>query len=75
MKLTGWYDGKQKPVRVGVYERDYGTLSLSFNYYAYWDGKRWYCATARARDAYQSRKVHFDWPSRHQKLPWRGVAA
>ena len=73
MKRTGWYNGTQKPVRVGVYERDYGTLLLTFNYFAYWDGKRWYCSMYSARGAYEARTLQFDWPSEHQKLPWRGV--
>ena len=73
MKRTKWYDGEQKPVRVGVYERDYSTLLLSFNYYAYWDGKRWYSATSTARGAEAMRLLLCDWPSDHQKLPWRGV--
>ena len=65
MKLTGWYDGKQKPVRVGVYERDYAYITL----YAKWDGNKWCTASTVAKFAAQCvKKSHFS------KLPWRGVA-
>ena len=43
MKLTGWYDGDQKPVRKGVYEvyTEYGNLFRS------WNGKEWGLNDAR----------------------------
>ena len=39
MKRTKWYNGYQKPVRVGYYERDYwvaGEVHQDF-----WDGYMW----------------------------------
>lgn len=39
-KLTPWFRGAVKPVRVGVYRRrltQYGTMG-----YSYWDGLKWY---------------------------------
>jgi hypothetical protein len=36
MKLTDWYSGDQKPVRIGAYERDFG---VPFTEYSWWNGK------------------------------------
>lgn len=39
IKLTPWFTGDQKPVRVGVYQRDlYGE---DVKAYSYWDGEVW----------------------------------
>ena len=37
MKLTGWYSGRQRPARMGMYERSY----FEEVYYCHWNGKRW----------------------------------
>ena len=58
MKLTGWYQGDQKPVYIGEYERKYADKSFLL---AYWDGMCW-------RYDPRSSICLF------QKLPWRGVA-
>ena len=61
MKRTGWYNGFQKPVRVGYYERDYW---LNFGeekaMQSYWDGTAWGLEGT-------------DLVYTHQHLPWRGL--
>jgi len=65
MKLTGWYDGWQWPVRVGVYERD-----ADWYHYSFWNGYSWGFNCQTLRDA-----EDFKWAySTLQTLPWRGVA-
>lgn len=42
MKLTPWFDGSVKPVRVGVYELDYRDEDhASRTFYTAWDGLVW----------------------------------
>jgi hypothetical protein len=68
MKLTPWFSGDQKPVRVGVYERKH---VWEVPVYAYWNGEWWGTGAFR-----KHRAVHKDYigrPSMHQNLPWRGV--
>lgn len=68
VKLTDWYDGSQKPARVGVYQRkdNYGII------YAYWN-KHWYIGFTEKENALfwgnQAGKSKYqnDWP-------WRGIA-
>ena len=64
MKLTGWYKGRQKPVRVGWYERSYNSKRPSNGEARrhFWDGQAWYLA-----DNSEGRLV-----SLYQGLPWRG---
>ena len=38
MKLTEWYQGDQKPVRVGYFERQ---VSNYFTWIDWWNGKEW----------------------------------
>lgn len=65
-KLTPWFSGDVKPVRVGVYRTKQPDGSLFFNK---WDGKQWFYGYADApRDA--SRYVL---PARLLKC-WRGLA-
>ncbi|WP_395005814.1 hypothetical protein [Undibacterium sp.] len=68
MKLTGWYRGEQKPVRVGFYQREdhYGII------YAYWNGRHWRVGFP----IYENAFFWADLPcgSMYQDLPWRGVA-
>ena len=72
MKLTPWFPGTVKPVRVGVYERDFsGTYAgnLPGLHYCYWNGKFWglYGTNPKIAVWYQ------DKPSLNQNFPWRGV--
>jgi hypothetical protein len=69
MKLTDWYSGNQKPVRVGVYEREYGTKD---RFYCYWNGYVFGCADESPCNAWVKHFVAGD--SLMQYLPWRGVA-
>lgn len=66
MKLTPWYPGNVKPVRVGVYERDYPGEGI---YFCKWNGKRWHAGNKKLKLA---KKVPI--PSFSQSLPWRGIA-
>ena len=38
---TGWFPEDMKPVRPGIYEKDFSDYS-NITEYQYWDGKRWY---------------------------------
>ncbi len=74
MKLTPWFSGDQKPVRVGVYERKYGEADDDeAGLYCYWDGLHWHAWEATAYGAYihvNLRNPHY---SAFQYEPWRGV--
>jgi hypothetical protein len=66
MNLTDWYEGWQKPVRVGVYRR----IGRS---YSYFDAACWYAVAYSPRSAltnYQKNLRSF-----MQDLPWRGLAS
>lgn len=69
MKLTPWYPGDVKPVRVGVYERLYYDGERTC--FSRFDGASWRAGWAgiyRAQDDW--------WPrSSYQDLPWRGLAS
>lgn len=64
MKKTPWFDGSVKPVRVGVYERTFGSGETHFSK---WDGKRW---NQFGNLLYASRQMN---ASGWQNLPWRGL--
>jgi len=65
-KKTGWIDGSQTPVRVGVYQRFYIDLCT---YFCYWDGKVWGMGWYTAEKAWRCRR----YKSATQGLPWRGL--
>ena len=65
-KLTPWIDGNIKPVRVGVYQRNY---SCGAPYYSKFDGSFWHCMCSTIETA--SEALHI---SVCQDLPWRGLA-
>jgi hypothetical protein len=67
MKLTEWYPGNVKPVRVGVYERQYG---LSRPTYCWWNGLE-FCSGHMKKSG--ARKLK-DSISPYQDDPWRGIA-
>ena len=66
MKLTGWYQGDQKPVYVGVFEKLHPSDMSAFSY---WDGARWNCMRATIYGAV----FYKNYQSQDQTLPWRGV--
>lgn len=65
-KVTPWYPGDVKPVRVGVYERDH----VHDVRYSYWNGHYW-GGWAKKRTHARNNK---DAPSALQSIPWRGIA-
>ena len=66
MKLTPWFPGTVKPVRVGVYEREY---RCSRRIYNYWNGKTWSGPSPVPKGA----EIFKPFYSPYQDLPWRGV--
>lgn len=64
-KRTPWFTGRVKPVRPGVYQRNFG-YAVKF---ARWDGKRWFMSQYTPREAEED-----TWPSGYSSLPWRGLA-
>lgn len=64
-KLTPWYPGDVKPVRVGVYER----CHAHGNRFSYWDGEYW-CGWAQSP---QAAKENMGSHSFEQYTPWRGL--
>jgi hypothetical protein len=66
MKLTPWIDGSIKPVRAGVYQREYGD---GIPYYFKFDCSAWYCLHNTIEGASERRGISFS-----QNLPWRGLA-
>ena len=71
MKLTPWFSGDQKPVRVGVYQRKNSEYEhyIPTSHFSYWDGAAW-CASAH--DMLLAR-AYSRYVSLSQNLPWRGV--
>jgi hypothetical protein len=66
MKLTDWFPPEVKPVRVGVYERKFGSSENCG--LCKWNGKAWFWRCKTPFDAStESVKSGF------QELPWRGL--
>ena len=67
-KLSPWFSGDQRPWEPGVYHRRHPLNNLR-TVYSKWNGNYW-CMyaedVATANDC--------DYQSRHQDLPWRGLA-
>lgn len=69
MKLTEWFPGDVKPVRVGVYERSWEN-GEKFDYpYYFWDGKQW-----RGQGVSREDEMIRNTVSVFQNNPWRGLA-
>lgn len=66
MNLTGWIDGSQKPIHVGVYER--AACGCTVTRYAYWDGEYWHMNSDSVRVAAMQ-----NLRSAYQMLDWRGL--
>lgn len=64
---TDWYEGHQKPVRVGLYQR----LYRAGIFFCYWDGECWYQGDPVRGVAMI---LAGDMKSTMQNLPWRGLA-
>ena len=72
LKLTDWYTGDQKPMKVGPYQRRYSSLrgwSGSAPLYCWWDGKFFKLPMRKPDECKAS-----DGNSDHQDIPWRGLA-
>ena len=68
MKLTGWYQGNQKPKRKGTYEVKY----TGYKRYSYWCGV---CFHYPFTDLFWANELKADVQrAANQNLPWRGVA-
>jgi hypothetical protein len=67
MILTDWFPGSVKPVRKGVYQREYTYGKAKFPFYCYWNGKQWH-ASANTVDG-----AACNFLAPNQSLPWRGV--
>lgn len=65
MKLTPWFSGDLKPVRVGPYPRQF----VDKEFYSFWNGHFWGFISTSLELAYENREFH----SLHQCLPWRGL--
>ena len=50
MKLTGWYQGDQRPVRVGFYLRDTGGNQIN----SWFDGRYWLIVGGTHKSIYQN---------------------
>lgn len=70
-KKTAWLDGKTKPVRHGVYQRDYGGKEKLRVVFSHWDGKRWGVFGWCAAEAENMKRLE----SSYQSVPWRGLSA
>lgn len=68
MKTTPWFDGSQKPVRVGAYGRRFQS-GTKFGF-SWWDGRGWGFAGQTPECAYLLRKAR----SCLDELQWRGLA-
>lgn len=66
MKLTKWYPGNVKPVRDGVYQRDYGEGEIVF---CLFKSRSWYWCS----DTIKGAEAEIT-PSLNQQVPWRGIA-
>ena len=66
-KETGWYNGDQKPVRVGVYKRSFRPQDDYF--YSWWNGVTWGIDCHLNENA----SVNRDWTSYFQNMPWCGL--
>ena len=67
MTETGWYTGRQKPVRIGAYKRRY--LPDSEIFFCWWSGRAWGFAGKDAESAKRNRWII----SGSQNLLWCGL--
>lgn len=88
LERTDWFEGSQRPVRDGVYERKYGMGMSMTVLYCYWDGllNLWACAGLTPEAAHQEWQAGLKarkswlagtpaaWVAPRQRLPWRGLA-
>jgi hypothetical protein len=71
MNLTDWFPGSAKPVRKGVYQREYTYGKSKQIQHCYWNGRSWSMGERTAEEAMCNEFAFMESP--HQQLPWRGV--
>ena len=75
-KLTDWFPAGVKPVRVGVYERDYGRQFDEGDdpAYQFWDGSQWLYGTSTPETTMKAvAKSDFSGVCQYEHA-WRGLA-
>jgi len=71
MNLTDLFPGSTKPVRKGVYQREYTYGKSKQLQYCYWNGKKWSMGAHTVEQAMRHEHAFMVAPRQH--LPWRGV--
>ena len=71
MNLTPWVPGNTKPVRRGVYQRQYTYGKTPSVQFCFWSGKGWAMGEHTVEQAERHRDAFMVAP--RQSLPWRGV--
>jgi hypothetical protein len=72
MILTDWFPASVKPVRKGVYQRQYPHFAkAAVVQYCYWNGKEWGLGNFTVEKAMGYAQAFIPAPRQH--LPWRGV--
>lgn len=69
--VTPWFQGRDKPMRTGVYQRQYFYGKTPSVQYCYWDGRNWSMGEHTAEQAAEH-EIAFNLSPR-QHLSWRGV--
>ncbi len=67
MQTTQWFEGGERPVRSGVYERLAHASSIL---YSHWNGLYWGGLGSTAEQCLIVKDQRSEW----QDLPWRGLA-
>lgn len=65
---TDWFDGSEKPVNVGVYEREYPARVM----FSKWDGVRWFWPRNSPEEAAAETILSAQQPH-PECLRWRGI--
>lgn len=73
MKTTPWFDAKDSPVRIGVYEADWPENIGYGDWFAYWDGSQWGYMQRDPNDAVRDYQLEPKHRHKAGKLAWRGL--
>ncbi len=71
LRLTKWFPANVSPVRVGVYEKNFGIASKE---YQYWDGEKWHYGTGGPEETAQYIIARYGHNPAKTPRPWRGLA-
>jgi hypothetical protein len=66
LKLTPWFPGDVKPVRIGVYERKW---PYGGRVWTIWNWRNW------GHSHFTNTNVRYVGLGRSQSIPWRGLAS